>query len=192
LQRSVDNGRRAIGLRYYELYDQVVPDDPQPTRLGNIRSVTEKYSEVAYGVHFRYLWPRLQLVLLKDEKFAAVVDLASSKLDFAVLMLTLTLLFNLFWIPVLAALGDDPFLFLTLGVLGPFAVRFFYLLLEESQKSFAEVVQAAIDGFRVELLAALHLPRPRSLFAERELWSVLAQMHNPATATDYPLRHGQK
>jgi hypothetical protein len=74
----------------------------------------------------------------------------------------------------------------------PTAVRFFYLLVKESHDIFAGVVQAAVDGFRLDLLTALHLPRPRSLSAERELWRLLAQTHVPGGTVDYPLRYGQK
>jgi hypothetical protein len=192
LRKCVEEAQREITVLSYDLYDEMVPNDPQPTRFGNIRAVTEKYAETSYGANFAYLWPRLQLVLPKDEKFAGTVELASSQLDFALLTLTLTMVFNAFWIPALILFGDSPLPFLAVGILGPLVLRFFYLMVEESHVSFAGVVQAAIDGFRLNLLGALHLPRPRSLSAERELWRLLAQTHVPGGTADYPLKFGQK
>jgi hypothetical protein len=52
-------------------------DNPQATRIGDARLLTELYSLKAYQVGFDYIWPRLQLVL--PDKSSFIDQLTASK-----------------------------------------------------------------------------------------------------------------
>lgn len=91
IKRWTEEARRKFNSASSDLSENYVLDDLYPTRLGNIRAVTESYSDRTYGVDFQYLWPRLQPVILKNDKMGPLVELAKARVDFALLTLSLAI-----------------------------------------------------------------------------------------------------
>jgi hypothetical protein len=151
----------------------MVFDDPRPTRLGNLRAVAEKYVLSAYGVDFEFLWPRMQLVLARDDKFAPRIEAAKAQLDFALLLFLLISLIPAIWLPLLAWKATDPWLFLGIGLSAPLLFAMFHRIVWESQRDFGEVLKAAVDGTRLEVLKLLRQAPPPRLAKERETWAQL-------------------
>ena len=178
-------------LRLKRCIDQrgrsMLPADARPTRLGNLRAVVEGYVATAYGVDFDFLWPRMQLVLARDDKFAPRVEAAKAQLDFALLLLMLNALIPTIWLPLLAWKARTPWLFLGIGLGSPLLFAFFQQLVWETQRGFGEVLKAAVDGSRLEVLKLLHLPLSTRLAKERDTWVQLA--HALEAGGDVRLRH---
>ncbi len=151
----------------------MVFDDPRPTRLGNLRAVAERYVNSAYGVVFVFLWPRMQLVLARDDKFAPRIEAAEAQLDFALLLFMLIALIPAIWLPLLAWKATQPWLFLGIGLSAPLLFAVFQRIVWETQREFGEVLKAAVDGTRLDLLKLLHLAAPFRLSKERETWILL-------------------
>jgi len=168
-----DLASRNLGLAVYRLHSSFVPNEIWPTRVGNARAVIERYPNAAYNVSYDFLWPRLRIVLVKDSDMAGIVDTANAKLEFAVLMTWLSAATVAFWLPTLALTGHSIGLYYAVGILGPAAVLFFYLLVDETQKAFGHIISMTVDALHFQLLAALHQPTPCSLFKERETWMQL-------------------
>jgi|GraSoi2013_115cm_1033766.scaffolds.fasta_scaffold05887_3 hypothetical protein len=164
-------------------------DNPQATRIGDARLLTERYSFNAYKVDFEYIWPRLQLVLPDKSPFVDQLIAAKAQIDFAILALILILTLPAFWLPWLAFTARSPWLFLAVGTITPFVASFFYRLAVEAQFGFGEIVKSAIDRYRLDLLTTLRQPVPTTLSAERTLWQQLQQMARPGNLADYSYRH---
>lgn len=176
-------------------YSRVAYDDPQATRMADVRLLIESYSSKAYNADFGYIWPRLQLALPEQGAPGAVGSFndrlmaARAQVDFAVLSLALALTIPLVWLPLLAWRGNSVLLFLGIGVAGPLVAGFFYHIAVESQIAFGEVVKAAIDKYRFSLLTDLRQPLPATLSAEREIWGKLRVAEQAAEMTDLVYRH---
>jgi hypothetical protein len=162
-------------------------DVPQATRFGDARRIVERYSETVYSVSFSYLWPRLQLVM-QDKDFNDRLAGAKAQIDFAILSIFLVVTLAL-WLPILAYTGRSLPLFLILGAALPLVFKFFYELAVQSQLAFGDVVRAAVDRYRLDLLKQLRLPVPATRSAEQELWRQLEHAEEPGTATDINYRH---
>jgi hypothetical protein len=182
LDGAIAEAGRDYANAWSNIHENYVPNDVRPTRIGNLRAVTESYSDKAYGVRFDYLWPRLQPLLAKDDKVAQLVELAKAQLDSAVLMLSLTIGSTAVWFVVLAVWGTSPWPFLAVAALGPAAMSFFSVMVAQTQAVFGASVQSTIDVFRLDLLARLHIPLPDRLSSERARWDALQQMANDAVA----------
>lgn len=189
LNGAIAEARRDYATAWSNIYDNYVPNDVRPTRIGNLRAVTESYSDKAYGVRFDYLWPRLQPLLAKDDKVAQLVELAKAQLDSAVLMLSLTFGSTAVWLVVLTAWGTSPWPFLAVAAFGPAAISFFSVMVAQTQSVFGAAVQSTIDVFRLDLLARLHIPLPDRLSSERARWDALQQMSNAADLADLIYDH---
>lgn len=162
------------------LYSRTAYDNPQATRMADTRFLVEKYPADAYSVDFDYIWPRLQLAIpTKGDQadigsFAEKLGSARAQIDFAVLSLALSVTIPLAWLPYLAWAGTDPVLFLVIGGTAPLFIIFFYHVAVESQIAFGDVMKAAIDNYRLDLLGVnLRQPLPATLSDERELWTRL-------------------
>jgi hypothetical protein len=162
-------------------------DVPQATRFGDARRIVERYSESVYAVRFAFLWPRLQLVM-QDKEFNDRLVAAKAQIDFAILSIFLVVTLAL-WLPVLAWTGRSLTLFLGLGAVLPLLFRFFYELAVQSQLAFGDVMRAAVDRYRLDLLKLLRLPVPASRDAERQLWKRLQDADELGIATDINYRH---
>lgn len=163
-------------------YSRIAYDNPQSTLMADTRILVEKYCADSYGVEFDYIWPRLQLVLPakgdgEGESFGEKLSAAGSQIDFSVLSLALSLTVPLGWLPYLAFTAPDPILFLAIAGAAPLVIAFFYRVAVESQIAFGEVMKAAIDNYRFDLLGAhLRQALPATLSDERELWGRLQKI----------------
>jgi hypothetical protein len=173
LDLAKDIAYRNAELANYTLLSSFVPNEIWPTRVGNARAALERYPTVAYNVAYDFLWPRLQMVLLKQKDISAMVDTANAKLEFAVLMTWLSALTVAVWMPLIAFVGHSLSLYFVVGILGPAAVILFYLLVDETQKAFGKVMVMVVDALHFDLLTALHQRIPNTLSAERENWMQL-------------------
>jgi hypothetical protein len=153
--------------------ERFVLENPQATRMGDARLLSEAYSLGAYGANFRYLWPRLQLAFPDQGVFRDQLVAAQAQLDFAILSLILTLTLPVVWLPWFACMARTPWLFLAIGLGAPILATFFYRLAVESQLVLGDVAKTAIDRYRLDLLKILHQPLPLTLSAERVLWGRL-------------------
>jgi hypothetical protein len=152
---------------------RIAYDNPQATRMADIRLLIEKYSQDTYGVDFDFLWPRLQALLPgQSEKDTGTMSdklgMASAQIDFSVLSLGLSLTVFL-WLPYFVWTGD-PVKFFAIAAIAPLLTVFLYFVTLESQIAFGAVMRAAIDTYRLKLLDELCQPRPATLADERELW----------------------
>jgi hypothetical protein len=147
-----------------------VATDIRPTRIANARAAMEQYPTVAYMADYDFLWPRLRMVLTKDQPIADAVETASAQLDFAVLMTALAAVTAVAWLVVLAFFGNSIVLYYIVGIGLPVIVIFFYRLVGETQRAFGGVMEMAVDGLRFHLLTALRQPLPSSLDAEQRTW----------------------
>lgn len=172
LDRADDNARDRYG-RLREHYNKL-PREPQPTRAGEGRYLSEQYSQNVYDVEFSYLWPRVQMVIKENDPSTKRIETARALADFSVLSFVLAAATIAVWLPLLALLKPNLWLFLALGIGGPLLLRFFYQLVVASQIGLGEVAQGIVDQFRFEVLRMLHLRPPATLAAEREIWSTLA------------------
>lgn len=184
LDEAIAGAKRDSDTAWSKIHDHYVPNDVRPTRIGNLRAVTESYSVRAYRVRFDYLWPRLQSLLTKDDKVAWAVELTKAQLDSAVLMLSLTIASTAAWVVALAIWGTSPWPFLVVAALGPAAMSFFTIMVAQTQAVYGAAVQSAMDAYRLDLLARLHIPLPDRLSSERARWDALQQMSNDAVAFD--------
>jgi hypothetical protein len=144
--------------------------DIRPTRLANARAAIEQYPSVAYEADFDFLGPRLNLVLGKSQATADAVASASSQLDFAVLMTVLTALTAVWWLIAIPVFGSSIVLYFIVGIGLPALALFFYQLVGETQRAFGAVMEMAVDGLHLDLLAALHQPLPATLQDEQQTW----------------------
>jgi hypothetical protein len=160
---------------------------PRATLVGDARFVVEQYTSNVYHVDFNYLWPRL-LVAMKAEKaddpMLDTIEMASSKVDFAVLSLVLAASIPAAWLPALLVRGGPTWLFLAIGAATPPVLVFFNELVFESQLAFGDVIKAAVDKSRFLVLKMLRLPEPASRSEERRLWTRIAKAEEDARQSD--------
>ena len=145
-------------------------DVPEPTRLGNIGAAMRFYAETRYQMSLDVFWPRLQRAIQEDDKLFSTMQDAKIQLDLFVSCTWLATLFALIWIPWLTAAGTDWITFLLAWMAAPVVAWGSYHLACVSYQGFAQVVRAAIDVQRFQLLKELHLALPPGLDEERDLW----------------------
>jgi hypothetical protein len=150
-----------------------VLDDIRPTRLGSARAAMERYPAIAYLADYDFLWPRLNMVMGKNDAIKGAVEAAQAQLDFAVLMTVLAAVTAIVWPILLALAGSSIVLFAAAGILLPALTIFFYRAVQESQRTFGAVMQMAVDGLRFDLLTALHQRLPPTMAAEQATWGEL-------------------
>jgi hypothetical protein len=140
-----------------------------PTRLGNDVAALRSYCETRYKFDFDFFWPRLQLVM-KDQKIAERLATAKIQVDFSILSLTLSVLFLIAWLFVLAFWGTSFISLILIVALGPPVIALWLWMVHESYSAFAEFVRGAIDVSRFDLLQALRRPLPATTDAELDIW----------------------
>jgi hypothetical protein len=144
----------------------------QPTRLGNVAMLLERYPWKRYGLPLSELWPRLAPLLGDTPKR---VEDANIYLDFTVIMALCSLVGAA--VGVTAVFRHPPDNFPGLEVLPPLALLLgfglFYRLAIEATRSFGLQLQAVVDHNRFKLLDALHVARPKTPGEEKALWDNL-------------------
>lgn len=196
LHREATNESRhrleSIGRRMPNLNLQ----DLQATRLGDARYTRERYVRDTYGVSFGFLWPRIRMVIADGEQDdgkglpRSVAD-TGAMVDFAVLLLVLSLTIPAFWLPLIALWGKSVWIFLALGLLTPFAIKALYELLIRSEMAFGDIVETAIDRHRLAVFPMLAMPLPATLSAERDLWSRLEKASWSGGNVELVYKHAQ-
>jgi hypothetical protein len=147
--------------------------DVMPTRLGNILRASEFYPLKRYKLDAVVAWPRLQSLLPKE--FADTLRDSKASLDLLLVITTLAGLFALGWEIGLGLLTERWDLFLLASLAWLLAV-FGYSGALQAARSYAELIKAAFDLHRWELLKALHLKMPASYEDERKLWEEVSEL----------------
>jgi hypothetical protein len=161
---------------------RIAYDNPQATRMADIRLLSEQYCSKAYGVDFDYIWSRLQFVVPAQsgsgntDSLSDQLATARAQVDFSVLSLALSLTVPLVWLPYLAWTGESPVKYLVIAAAAPLLVCLFYFVALESRTAFGDLAMAAADMHRFALLSGLHLAMPASLADEREVWGDLQRI----------------
>ncbi len=149
-------------------------EHPQATRIGDARAFVEGYSLAVYNVQFSYIWPRVQLVLKKEDGLGDRILAARAQIDFSAVSMVLVVLAGLIWPPILAFTSASYTPILVIGAAVPPLLVIFYELLFESEMAFAEVVKVVLDRYRIDLLTTvLRQPLPATSSTERDLWEAL-------------------
>jgi len=148
------------------------PDRLMATRLGNILRAAEQQAD-RYGMDAVTAWPRLYAVL--PEPFTILVGQAASSLDLMITISALGVAFALvaspiaalalpwYWAPLLLWLGGVLSWTGYQGALGAAA-------------RYGDLVRAAFDVHRWQLLDAMGLARPTSWAAELSQWQQIHQL----------------
>lgn len=144
-----------------------------PTRLANQAQVQREYGLRRYGLDMELYWLRLQKVARGDERFFSILEDAKTQLDFSVTTVALLILLTVAWVPLTLVFASAPRLSLLLAILGPLSIWLFSHVVNQNYRAFAEAVRSAVDLYRFDLLAALHLPLPADSAEEQRLWSDL-------------------
>jgi hypothetical protein len=161
---------------------RIAYDNPQATRMADIRLLSEQYCGKAYGVEFDYIWSRLQFVVPAQsgsgntDSLSDRLATARAQVDFSILSLALSLTVPLVWLPYLAWTGENPVKYLVIAAAAPLLVCLFYFVAMESRTAFGDVAIAAADMNRFALLSGLHLALPASLADERDMWGDLQRI----------------
>jgi hypothetical protein len=147
----------------------------KPTRLGNVLVSAEEYSYQLYRLDAVIWWPRL--VSLLPETFRTQLDTTLTPM---VALLNLSMIFTL------VAFGEGGILSFTkwwLGVLtfigGLVLARVCYVAASNQAVDYGQLVRAAFDFYRHDVLKQMHIVVPDNLVEERLLWDALNVMvHN--------------
>jgi len=146
------------------------PEVLAPTRLGNEAAALRSYCETRYGIDFDFFWPRFLLVARNDQKLSDALSSAKIQVDFSVLVLTLSIGSLLAWAVALFVGGTSALTAAAVIGVGPLAVGGWLGLVHASYAGFADVVRAAIDLHRFDVLAALRQPLPVTSQGEALCW----------------------
>ncbi len=163
--------------------------DLLPTRVADTRKSIERYCEELYHVDFSYVWARIQMILpAESNQFSLRLRDAQSQVNFSILILGLMCTVPLVWLPILFAVSKSPWLFLAVGFLSVPVLLFLYELVVQSEAVFGELVRAAIDKYRLQVLTEIvHQPLPQTLAVERTLWLGLRSAAEAGNSVDFLL-----
>jgi hypothetical protein len=169
--------------------DSNYPDNERwlcPTRLGNIAVVHELYPLNRYGISLSAIWPRLTQII--PDGVRAKLDDASNYLDFMILVSLLSLLTTIFSLivaltPELRALSPlirinwlfgieyNPRIFFPILFLLLFWL--FYRASIKAAMALGVQIQSTVDLYRLKLLDALDIERPKDAKDELKIWGAL-------------------
>ncbi len=154
------------------------PDDATavgPTALANMARLLRSHAQRCYGMDVDHFWPRVQKIVAGDEHFAAILGESKTKLDFAIAMTWASALFLALWLVVIPLAGGGLGFLAAVVTPAYLSVLVFYLVAVKTYRAFAEALRSAIDLFRFDLLAALHLTLPLTHEDEKALWELLGR-----------------
>ncbi|HZC99779.1 MAG TPA: hypothetical protein VFA46_06180 [Actinomycetes bacterium] len=157
----------------------------RPTRLGNMVAALEYAVFKRYWISLTDLWPRMLHVVADDVR--SRVEDANAYVDFTLMMSFL----SAGTVGVaLVAIDTGPArswaLRALLVALPLVASWLFYQLAMSATRAFAEHVRAAVDLFRLDLLDALSIERPRIPADEQPIWDELERF---IAGADVPARY---
>ena len=148
----------------------------QCTELANLVEIQREYGLDRFGLDSELFWLRMLKLAQADKDFYPLLDDAKTQLDFAVAVTVLLGLTVLIWLPLslLFATSVWPYLLVT-GLCLP-AVVIFYRIVIQAYITYAEIMRAALDLYRFDVLKALHIPLPKDLAEEQDTWRKLARL----------------
>lgn len=140
------------------------PGGIKATHIGNIIAAYENYPQSRYGIDSRIFWTRLKNVV--DEKYYKLIEEPNVQLNFFVASFCYAFVFFLLILlnfPYYIR-GGSYFIFLGVSIL---SLIISYKQLEASTIKFGEVVRAGVDLFRVDLLKALRIRLPETMYFKK-------------------------
>lgn len=186
---AADNWEAQVVKYFNEVQLQFAGKNIAPTKMGNISNVAPYYAASRYGINLDIFWTRLQKVLQSDTNFYPLIQQAKRQLDFLVSLFWQTLVFTLLWVVLLPWLTDAKLLFVLIAIAGPVLTWIWYKIAVQNYLALSDLLRAAIDLYRLDLLRTLHLPLPANAEQERALWQVLEQRLGYADRSNVVLQH---
>ena len=175
---SQERAKKRVARQFSEVASEhlldVDPDNLKPTRFGNLKAALEAYPVRVYSVDFDYLWPRLLLVIAKDDPNSGLLDQRRAQLDFTLLAMLLVMIAFIGWLIGLLATDDVIWRFPIVAAAAPVTMWLFYEIALAAQRSFTELAKGFFDRYRFALLKVMHATLPVDPDAERLLWKNLA------------------
>jgi hypothetical protein len=170
---AADKWEAQVGKYLNEIQFDYAGKDVAPTKIGNISRTASYYAESRYSMNLEIFWTRLQKVLQGDSNFYPVVQEAKMQLDFVIGLWWLTFSFTLIWVILLPIFGEAEYLFLFIALFGPALTWVWYRIALQNYRAFSDLLRAAIDLYRLDLLKTLHVALPANAEQERVLWKTL-------------------
>jgi hypothetical protein len=148
--------------------------DVAPTTLGNLLLSAEVYSIDRYGVDSVRMWPRLYHLI--PETLSTSMAEARASMEFLLVVAFFAALYApIASLTIMIGAGPVPWFVASLG--GGTLIAFVaYFAALAPAAIYADHIRAAYDLHRLELLAALGLPRPATLAEERRLWGIAVHL----------------
>jgi hypothetical protein len=146
------------------------------SRLGNTALAHETYFVERYGANIELIWPGIDALAQKDEKFYPVLEHAKTKLDFSISMTALLGLYTAGWAAALLLAKVSWPAFVAVSVLGTLATVLFYRLSVWNAYAFQASIRSAVELYRFDLLKAMHIDLPANSTAEKDLWREITRL----------------
>jgi hypothetical protein len=159
------------------------------TAFGNISEVQREYASTRYGINADLFGPHFLKAAASDKDFAALLDDAKLKVDFAVAMTVMFPMLTTAWTLTIAICGRAAPVGLVVALLGPLFTIAFYQTAVVSQRGMLSVTRALIDLFRFDVLKELHLPLPGDDETERQTWEAMVGRAQHTSAAHMTYEH---
>jgi hypothetical protein len=156
------------------------------TVLGNIIESYNAYPWKRYRIEAEIYWSRLLQVI--PPTFMSTMEEPRIGMDFSLTMATLATAYAVFALFVGPWLYPEWMIWLLITGLSIGFAAFFYRLAVGSAIQLGELVRAAFDLFRLDLLEALYRPHPATLSMERGQWEEVSRLAMYGNVKDFPLR----
>lgn len=158
----------------------------RPTDLGNVVESFHYHSTKRYNLEGRLFFPHLQNVMSE----ASLKTLSEQRmlLDFSLAMATLSFFYAVLALIAGPWLWHFPLLWGGLAAAGAVTSLLFYRVGVIAAKNLGELVRAAYDLGRRDLMKALGRPQATSLAMERGQWEELSQLTAYGVSFDFKLR----
>jgi hypothetical protein len=177
-------------LRHFnEIQFDFPGQDVAPTKMGNIANVAAYYAQSRYSMNLEIYWTRLQKVLQEDTHFYPVLQESKMQLDFLVELFWLTVVFTLIWVVALPFCGEGVVLYPVIAIGGPLLTWIWYRIALRNYRAFSDLLRAAVDLYRLDLLKGLHIPLPANAAQECILWENLEQRTAYGDDTNFVLQN---
>ena len=148
----------------------------QGSMLGNLTVAHQDAIYARYGMNVELFWPAIWKFAAADAAFAPTLEEAKLRLDFAVAMVAVTVVFTVTWVVLLRLADAPPAPFWIVAVAGPLAVFMFYRMSLASAYALNATVRGAIELFRFDVLRQFHCPLPPTSTLEKAQWAELTKL----------------
>jgi hypothetical protein len=147
--------------------------DVAPTKMGNISKIAPYYASSRYSMNLDIFWTRLQKIAQGDTSVYASLQDAKTQLDFLVSLIWHTLIFTALWVIILPLLTEAKYLYTVIVIIGPLTLWIWYQIALQNYRAFSDLLRAAVDVYRLDLLKTLRIPLPANAENERLVWEML-------------------